>query len=168
MKKLFLLGVVIAILASVGLAEVNQYEVPSVFSFSYGDGWTKGPRKGGSAAELPWLVNTSDPTASFHAVLARADFSYDDWIKRMIKSATPERALVSKGDFDSNSGEKGYKLVWKIKAANGQEFVTDQYLYRGKGETQILLSGTVDAANADKFATEFDSFAKSFKITKAK
>jgi hypothetical protein len=167
-KKLFLVGIVMVILASVGLAEVNQYEVPSVFSFSYGDGWTKGPRKGGSAAELPWLVNTADPTASFHAVLARADFSYDDWIKRMIKSATPERALVSKGDFDSTSGEKGYKLVWKIKAANGQEFVTDQYLYRGKGDTQILLSGTADAANADKFATEFDSFAKSFKITKAK
>ena len=168
MKKLFLVGTVMAILVSVGLAEVNQYEVPSVFSFSYGDGWTKGPRKGGTAAELPWLVNTADPTASFHAVLARADFSYDDWIKRMIKSASPERALVSKGDFDSASGEKGYKLVWKVKAANGQEFVTDQYLYRGKGDTQILLSGTVDAANADKFAPEFDSFAKSFKITKAK
>ena len=157
-----------AILASVGLAEVNQYEVPPVFSFSYGDGWTKGPRKGGSAAELPWLVNTADPTASFHAVLARADFSYDDWIKRMIKSATPERALVSKGDFNSTSGEKGYKLVWKIKAPDGKEFVTDQYLYRGKGDTQILLSGTVDAASADKFAAEFDDFAKSFKITKAK
>jgi hypothetical protein len=167
-KKLLQLGIIMAILASVGLAEVNQYEVPAVFSFSYGDGWTKGPRKGGTAAELPWLVNTADPTASFHAVLARADFSYDDWIKRMIKSATPERALVSKGDFDSTSGEKGYKLVWKVKAANGQEFVNDQYLYRGKGDSQILLSGTVDAANADKFAAEFDSFAKSFKITKAK
>ena len=158
----------LALFASIGIAQEKQYDVPSVFSFSYGDGWSKGPRKGGSATELDWLVSTSDPTASFHAVLARADFSYDDWIKRMIKTASPERALVSKGEFESSSGEKGYKLVWKLKAANGDQLVSDQYLYRGKGDSQILLSGTVDAANAEKFSPEFDAFAKSFKITKAK
>ena len=142
--------------------------MPGVFSFSYDDGWTKGPRKGGSATELPWLASTGDTTASFHATLARADFSYDDWIKRTIKGATPDRALVSKGDFESSSGEKGYKLTWKVKAANGDQFVTQQYLFRGKGDSQVLLSGTVDAANAEKFAPVFDEFAKSFKITKAK
>ena len=87
----------VALFASIGFAEQKQYDVPGVFSFSYDDGWSKGPRKGGSNLELDWLVNIADPTASFHAVLARADFSYDDWIKRMIKAATPERALISKG-----------------------------------------------------------------------
>jgi hypothetical protein len=167
-KKVLLVGILLGLLASNGLTQEKQYDVPGVFSFSYGDGWNKGPRKGGTATELPWLVSTSDPTASFHAVLARADFTYDDWIKRMIKTATPERALASKGDFDSTSGEKGYKLAWKVKAANGNELVNVQYLFRGKGDSQILLSGTVDAANADKFTPLFDEFAKSFKITKAK
>ncbi len=168
MKQLLIVAMMLALLAPVGIAQEKQYDVPGVFSFSYDEGWNKGPRKGGSATELPWLVNIADPTASFHAVLARADFSYDDWIKRMIKAATPDRVLVSKGDFDSGSGEKGYKLVWKIKAPDGQQFVTDQYLYRGKGNSQILLSGTVDAANAEKFGPVFDGFAKSFKITQAK
>ena len=154
----------LALFASISLAQVKQYEVTGVCSFSYDDGWSKGPRTGGSATELDWLVNTADPTASFHAVAARADLSYDDWIKRTIKSATPERALMSKGEFESTSGEKGYKLVWKIKAPDGQMFVTDQYLYRGKGSSQILLSGTVDAVNAEKFGPVFDGFAKSFKI----
>jgi len=167
-KKLLVVAAMLALLASIGLAQENQFDVPGVFSFSYGDGWTKGPRKGGTATELPWLVNTADPKASFHAVMARADFSYDDWIKRTIKGATPDRALTSKGDFESTSGEKGYKLVWKVKATSGDQFVTSQYLFRGKGDSQILLSGTVDAANAEKFAPEFDTFAKSFKITKAK
>lgn len=168
MKRLLVAVAMVTLLASIGVAQQKQYDVPGVFSFSYDDGWSKGPRKGGSNIELDWLVSTADPTASFHAVLARADFSYDDWIKRMIKAATPERALVSKGDFDSASGEKGYKLVWKIKAQDGKEFVNDQYLYRGKGNSQVLLSGTVDAANAEKFGPVFDSFAKSFKITQAK
>jgi len=167
-KRILVMAIMLALFASIGVAQEKQYDVPGVFSFSYGDGWTKGPRKGGSATELPWLVSSSDATASFHAVLARADFSYDDWIKRMIKAATPERALASKGDFESSSGEKGYKLTWKVKAANGDQFVTNQYLFRGKGDSQVLLSGTVDAANAEKFAPVFDEFAKSFKITKAK
>jgi hypothetical protein len=158
----------LALFASIGLAQEKQYAVPGAFSFTYSDGWSKGPRKGGSAAELDWLVNTANPTASFHAVAARADFSYDDWIKRMIKTASPERALVSKGEFESSSGEKGYKLVWKIKASDGQQYITDQYLYRGKGDSQILLSGTVDVANAEKFAPEFDAFAKSLQVTRTK
>ena len=164
MKKLLVVAAMLALFASIGLAQEKQFEVPGAFSFSYDDGWSKGPRKGGSAAELDWLVNIADPTASFHAVAAHADFSYDDWIKRMLKTASPDRALVSKGEFESSSGEKGYKLVWKIKASDGQQYITDQYLYRGKGNSQILLSGTVDAANAEKFGPVFDSFAKSFKI----
>lgn len=168
MKKVFVVAAMLALFASIGFSQEKQYDVPGVFSFSYGDGWNKGARKGGSAIELPWLVSTNDPTASFHAVLARADFSYDDWIKRMIKTASPERALVAKGDFESSSGEKGYKLAWKLKAANGDQLVNNQYLFRGKGDSQVLLSGTVDAANAEKFTAEFDAFAKSFKITKAK
>ena len=168
MKRLLVVAAMLALFASVGLAQGKQYDVPGAFSFSYDDGWSKGPRKGGSSAELDWLVNTANPTASFHAVAARGDSSYDDWIKRMIKTASPDRALVSKGDFESSSGEKGYKLVWKIKAPDGQMFVTDQYLYRGKGDSQILLSGTVDAADAEKFAPQFDAFAKSLQITTTK
>ena len=168
MKKLLVVTAMLALFASVGVAQEKQYDVPGVFSFTYGDGWSKGPRKGGSAQELEWLVNTATPNASFHAVLARADFSYDDWIRRTIKTASPDRVLVSKGDFMTTGGEKGYKLVWNIKTSNGEQFVTDNYLFHGKGDTQIMLSGTADAANAERFGPVFDGFAKSFTITKAK
>lgn len=168
MKKLLVVGAMLALLASIGVAQEKQYDVPGVFSFSYGDGWSKGPRKGGSAKELDWLVNTGDSNASFHAVLARADYSYDDWLRRTIKSAGPERVLASKGEFVSGSGEKGYRLVWNIKASTGEQFVSNQYLFKGKGDTQILLSGMVDAADSAKFEPVFDGFAKSFAIAKAK
>ena len=36
--------------------------------------------QGRRSRELDWLVSTADPTATFHPVLAHADFSYDDWI----------------------------------------------------------------------------------------
>ena len=168
MKKLLVVAVMLALFASTGYAQEKRYEVPGVFSFNYSDGWTKGPRKGATATELDWLVNPSTPSASFHAVLARADFSYDDWIRRTIKTASPERVLASKGDFVTTSGEKGYKLVWNVKAANGGQYVTDNYLFHGKGATQIQLSGMVDAADAEKFEPVFDGFAKSFAITKSR
>ena len=168
MKKLLVIAAMLALLASVAVTQEKQYDVPGVFSFTYGDGWSKGPRQGGSAKELEWLVNTATPNASFHAVLARADFSYDDWIRRTIKTASPDRILVSKGDFVTTGGEKGYKLVWNVKTSNGEQFVTDNYLFHGKGDTQILLSGTADAADAERFGPVFDGFAKSFTITKAK
>ena len=168
MKKLFAVAAMLALFASIGLAQEKRYDVPGVFSFNYTDGWTKGPAQGRLGVELDWLVNSATPSASFHAVLARADFSYDDWIRRTIKTASPERVLASKGEFVTTSGEKGYKLVWNIKTSNGQQFVADNYLFHGKGDTQILLSGTVDAANAEKFEPVFDEFAKSFTITKSK
>ena len=96
--------------------------------------------------------------ARTHAGLARADFTYDDWIRRTIKRARADRVLVSKGDFVTTSGEKGYKLVWVIKSQNGSQYVINNYLFQGKGDTQVQLSGTVDAANADKFAPIFDGF----------
>ena len=74
----------------------------------------------------------------------------------------------SKGDFVTTSGEKGYKLVWAIKSQNGSQYVTNNYLFHGKGDTQVQLSGTIDAANADKFAPIFDSFAKSFTLIESK
>ena len=95
MKKAFAIALTWALLASVAPAQESKYEVPGVFSFTYSDGWTKGPRKGALATELDWLVFPGVPTANFHAVLARADFSYDDWIRRTIKTASPDRALVS-------------------------------------------------------------------------
>jgi hypothetical protein len=167
-KNLLVVAAMLALFACVGVAQEKRYDVPGVFSFSYGDGWSKGPRKGGSHAELDWLVSTANANASFHAVLARADFSYDDWIRRTIKTATPDRVLASKSDFVTSSGEKGFKLVWNVKASNGQQFVTDNYMFRGKGDTQIQLSGTVDAADSAKFEPVFDGFAKSFAITNAK
>jgi hypothetical protein len=167
-KKLLVVAAMLALLASIGLAQEKQYDVPGVFSFSYGDGWSKGPRKGGSPKELDWLVNTGNASASFHTVLARADFSYDDWLRRTIKTASPDRVLASKSEFVSTSGEKGYKLVWNIKASTGEQFVSSQYLFKGKGDTQILLSGTVAVADSSKFDPVFDGFAKSFAITKSK
>ena len=168
MKSLFAIALILALSASIAVAEEHKYEVAGVFSFDYSDGWTKGPRKGGSATELDWLVYPSVPSANFHAVLARADFSYDDWIKRTIKTATPERVLVSKGDFVTTSGEKGYKLVWSVKSSSGAQYVTNNYLFHGKGDTQVQLSGTVGADDAEKFAPMFDSFAKSFTLIKSK
>jgi len=168
LKKVFAVAALLAVLMSIAFAQERRYEVPGVFSFTYADGWTKGPRKGAMATELDWLVYPSVPTANFHAVLARADFSYDDWIRRTIKTAAPDRVLVSKGEFVTTSGEKGYKLVWDVKSPSGIQYVSNNYLFHGKGDTQILLSGTVDATNVEKFAPMFDSFAKSFAITKSK
>jgi hypothetical protein len=162
MKKLFVVAALLALLVSIGLAEEKQYDVPGAFSFSYGDGWTKGQRNGATGKELDWLVSATDPNASFNAVISHADFSYDDWIKRNIKSATPYRVLTSKSEFASTSGEKGYKLVWRVKASNGEDLIRQQYLFRGKGDSQVMLSGTVDVANAAKFEADFDAFAKSF------
>jgi hypothetical protein len=167
-KKLLVVAAMLSLFASIGYAQEKRYEVPGVFSFNYSDGWTKGPRKGATATELDWLVNPSTPSASFHAVLARADFSYDDWIRRTIKTASPDRVLASKGDFVTTSGEKGYKLVWNVKTADGGQFVTSNYLFHGKGDTQVQLNGTVDAADAEKFEPVFDGFAKSFAITKSR
>ena len=168
MKRLFVIAAQLVLLTSIGFAQEKRYDVPGVFSFNYTDGWTKGPRKGATASELDWLVYPATPSANFHAVLARADYSYDDWIRRTIKTASPDRVLVSKGEFVTTSGEKGYKLVWNVKAANGGQFVTDSYLFHGKGDTQVLLNGMVDAADAEKFEPVFDGFAKSFTITKSR
>ena len=168
MKRSLSLAIILTLFASISFAEDHKYEVAGVFSFDYSDGWTKGPRKGGAATELDWLVYPTVPSANFHAVLARADFSYDDWIRRTIKTASADRVLVSKADFVTTSGEKGYKLVWAIKSANGGQYVTNNYLFHGKGDTQVQLSGTIDAANADKFAPVFDGFAKSFTLINSK
>jgi hypothetical protein len=167
-KRLLPIGLIVAFLASISVAQEHKYEVAGVFSFDYSDGWTKGPRKGGGAMELDWLVYPTVPSANFHAVLARADFSYEDWIRRTIKTASADRILVSKGDFVTTSGEKGYKLVWAIKSQNGSQYVTNNYLFHGKGDTQVQLSGTTDAGNANKFAPIFDGFAKSFTLIKSK
>ncbi len=51
----------LALFASIGLAWVKQYDGQGVFSFNYTDGWTKGPRKGGSPIEMDWLVNSELP-----------------------------------------------------------------------------------------------------------
>ena len=168
MKKVLAVALFSMLLAPICLAQGSQYDVPGVFSFSYSDGWTKGPRKGATSTELDWLVYPGVPTANFHAVLARADFSYDEWIRRTIKTATPDRILVSKGDFVTTGGEKGYKLVWSVKSPSGVQYVSNNYLFKGKGDTQILLSGSVDEANAAKFSPMFDAFAKSFAISKSK
>ena len=168
MKKFLPMVAMLTLFVSLSFAEDHKYEVAGVFSFDYSDGWTKGPRKGGAATELDWLVYPAVPSANFHAVLARADFSYDDWIRRTIKTASADRVLVSKGDFVTTSGEKGYKMVWAIKSANGAQYVTNNYLFHGKGDTQIQLSGTIDAADAEKFAPIFDGFAKSFTLIKSK
>ncbi len=168
MKKLIAAAALLLLFTAMAPAQEKTYDVPGEFSFQYSDGWNKGARKGGSPGELEWLVSTSDPTASFHAVLAHADFSYDDWLHRTIKQATPERALASKTEFVASNGEKGYKLVWNIKAPKGQSLTSYNYMFKGKGDSQLQLSGMVDAANAAKFEPAFDSFAKSLVISKGK
>jgi hypothetical protein len=167
-KKSSIIAAMLTLFASIGFAQEKQYDVPGVFSFSYGDGWNKGRRKGADAKELDWLVSTSDPHATFNAIMARADYSYDDWIQRTVKSANAYRVLASKGDFKTTNGTNGYRIVWKVKTTTGEDMVRQQYLFRGKGDTQILLSGMVDVANAEKFGPEYDAFAKSFAITKSK
>jgi hypothetical protein len=163
-KKRFVSVALLMLFASAALAQVKTYEVPNEFSFKYSDGWNKGPRKGSAAGELDWLVSTVDPSATFHPVLAHADFSYDDWVRRTIHQATPERALASKSEFVTTNGEKGEKLVWNIKGANGEQFTSFNYLFHGKNSSQLQLSGLVDAANASKFEPLYDSFAKSLVV----
>jgi hypothetical protein len=166
MKTLLVVAAMLVLFASIGVAQEKTYDVPGVFSFNYGDGWSKGQRKGSDAKELDWLVSTDDPHASFNAIMARAEYGYDDWVQRTIKTASPYRVLASRSEFKTTTGETGYRLVWKVKTTTGDQLVRQQYLFRGKGDTQIVLSGTVDAANAEKFAPAFDGFAKSFTLIK--
>ncbi len=163
-KKLFVSVAMLVLFVSAALAQEKTYDVPNEFSFKYSDGWNKGPRKGGAAGELEWLVSTIDPSATFHPVLAHADFSYDDWVRRTIHQATPERALGSKSDFVTTAGEKGEKLVWNIKGKDGQQFISYNYLFHGKNNSQLQFSGLVDAANAPKFEPLYDEFAKSLVV----
>lgn len=168
MKKLFVGAAMLVLFVSAALAQEKTYDLPNEFSFKYSDGWNKGARKGGASGELDWLVSTTDPSATFHPVLAHADFSYDDWLHRTVKQATPERSLASKTEFVTANGEKGYKLVWNIKGANGQQFTSYNYLFHGKGNTQLQLSGLVDAASGAKFEPLYDGFAKSLVISTGK
>lgn len=164
MKKLFVSVAMLVLFVSAALAQEKTYDVPNEFSFKYSDGWNKGPRKGGADGELEWLVSTIDPSATFHPVLAHADFSYDDWVRRTIHQATPERALGAKSDFVTTAGEKGEKLVWNIKGKDGQQFISYNYLFHGKNNSQLQFSGLVDAANGPKFEPLYDAFAKSLVV----
>ncbi len=166
MKSIKSLITAVLLLTTVLFAESRQYDIPGVGSFSYGDGWNKGQRGGSTAGELDWLVSTADKNANFHVIVARADVSYDDWVKNTMKTASPFRVLASKQDFVTTSGEKGTKLSWKIKTKDGKDLVIDQYLFRGKGDLQIQLSGLSPADDAATFDPVFDGFAKSFVLTK--
>lgn len=168
MKKMFAIAALLMLFTALAPAQEKTYDVPNEFSFKYSDSWNKGHRKGSTAEELDWLVSTADPTASFHPVLAHADFSYDDWVRRTIKQATPERALASRSGFVTAEGAKGEKLVWNIKAKDGKILTSYNYMFDGKKNAQLLLSAIVDTASAAKFEPDFDSFAKSLVIPKGK
>lgn len=167
--KTFVASILLALfLVSIAPAEDKMYSVSGQFSFQYTDGWNKGHRKGGADTELDWLVSSADSSASFHPVLAHADFSYDSWLRRTINQATPERALASKAEFATAAGVKGEKLVWNIKTPSGQKLTSYNYMFPGKAGSQLLLSGMVDADSAARFEPVFDGFAKSLVIDSGK
>ena len=168
MKKLFVSAALLVLLVSAAVAQEKTYDLPNEFSFKYSDGWNKGARKGSVAGELDWLVSTTDPVASFHPVLAHADFNYDDWIRRTLHQATPDFVLASKTEFVTADGSRGFKLVWNVKSPDGQTFTRYFYMFRGKGDSQLLLNGKVDTASMTKFEPVFDAFAKSLVVSKGK
>ena len=71
-------------------------------------------------------------------------------------------------EFVTAEGNQGYKLVWNIKAPDGKTFTSYNYMFKGKGSSQLLLSGMVDTASAAKFEPVFDTFAKSVVVSKGK
>ena len=168
MKRLIAAAAFLLLFVSLAPAQEKTYEVPGQFSFHYPDGWNKGHRKGATEGEMDWIVSTVDPTASFHPVLAHADFTFDSWIRRTMNQATPERALASKTEFVTTEGDKGFKLVWNIKSPTGQQLTSYTYMFSGKGSSQLQLAGMVDTASAPQFEPLFDAFAKSLKIDKGK
>lgn len=161
MKQILFVLLVLSLFAPAAVVAQNQYDVPGIFSFTYGDGWTKGARKGAPPKELDWLVSTSNRDASFHPEVAESEVAFDTWVNQSTKGATPERAMVSKEAFTTASGVKGYKVVWKIKSASGQQFVRDQYFFRGKKDAKIELTGIAPEADAATFEPLYDGFAKS-------
>jgi hypothetical protein len=164
-KQTLFLALMVGMLAPIAIAQ-SQYEVPGVFSFTYGDGWTKGARKGATPKELDWLVNTSNHDVNFHADVTQSEVPFDNWVKEAAKGVTPERALTAKEPFTTTSGVKGYKLTWTVKTASGNSFVRDQYFFRGNHDAKIQLSGMAPAADATTFAPTFDAFAKSLVLQK--
>ena len=168
MKKLIAAAALLVLFTSFAPAQEKTYEVPGQFSFRYTDGWNKGHRKDAAEGELDWLVSTADPTATFHPVLAHADFNYDDWIRRTVHQATPDIALASKTEFVTADGNQGFKLVWNVKSPKGQTYTRYYYMFKGKDGSQLLFSGMVDTASMAKFEPVFDSFAKSVVVSKGK
>lgn len=165
MKLLFCLAFIVGTLAPMAVAQ-NQYDVPGVFSFTYGDGWTKGARKGAAPKELDWLVSTSNHDANFHADVTQSEVPFDNWVKEAAKGASPDRALTSREPFTTASGVKGYKLTWKVKTTSGNMFVRDQYFFRGNRDAKIQLSGMAPASEAASFEPAYDGFAKSLTVQK--
>jgi hypothetical protein len=164
-KQLLFLALMVGMLAPIAIAQ-SQYEVPGVFSFTYGDGWTKGARKGAAPKELDWLVNTSNHDVNFHADITQSEVSFDNWVTEAAKTVTPDRALTTREPFTTASGVKGYKLAWTVKTASGNSFVRDQYFFRGNHDAKIQLSGMAPASEATTFAPTFDAFAKSLVLQK--
>ena len=74
----------------------------------------------------------------------------------------------AKTEFATAAGDKGYKLIWTIKGPNGQALTSYNYMFKGKGDSQLLLSAMVDTPNAAKFEPVFDGFAKSLVISTGK
>jgi hypothetical protein len=155
----------IGILAPAAVAQ-GQYDVPGVFTFNYGDGWTKGARKGAPPKELDWLVNNTNHDANFHADVTESEVSFDNWVNEAAKQVSPSRALVSRDSFTTTSGLKGYKLTWKVKTTTGHDFVRDQYFFHGNHDAKIQLSGMAPAADAATFDPVYDAFAKSLTVPK--
>jgi hypothetical protein len=168
LKKLFASVLLALLLASFAPAQDKTYDVPGQFSFQYSDGWKKAHRAGGTEGELDWLQSTADPLAYFHPVLANGNFSYDDWVRRIMNQATPDSQLASKSEFATAAGVKGEKLVWNIKTKDGKKQVWYYYMFSGKANSQLMLNARVDADSATKFEPVFDGFAKSLVIEKGK
>lgn len=165
MKQIFCLALLIGLLAPLAAAQ-SQYDVPGVFSFAYGDGWTKGARKGAAPKELDWLVSSGNHDANFHADVIQSEVPFDNWVTEAAKGVTPDRSLTSREPFTTTSGVKGYKLSWKVKTTSGNTFVRDQYFFRGNHDAKIQLSGMAPASDAATFEPVYDAFAKSLVLQK--
>ena len=97
------------------------------------------------------MVSTTNHDANFHADVTESEIAFDNWVNEAAKGASPDRVLASKDAFTTTSGLHGYKMTWKVKTTSGEDFMREQYFFRGSHDSKIQLSGICLAADASTY-----------------
>lgn len=151
------------------LPEANapqKYEITGVCSFTYPAGWQKFARPN-AAGQPEWLVIPGNTNTYFTPAVTHSEFPLAQFVENNVKNnATERRVMLSKGEFKTDAGDKGFKVRWKRITESGRELLIDQYFFAGKKDTDLLFTGIALFTDAEKYEPVFDANMKSLVIQK--